>query len=334
MNKKVLLLSLVFLSGIFWLVVNTSYAQYTEADMRAVTVRFCSETWVSTHDGVYSVEPGKDASIRLCVFNAWDKEVSFDYGFSESGIWNGRYCQANNGTGNKFSVLIPSTKPRTITIGPMTGRIIEEKIVIPPGMSGLQLGCIWYNLWVPENKLVWWMFALKIRKVWYIDIMIGWESAVKSSIKVLDTTGGVFSTNKKVKAEVDAQNRLKVSFLIENAGNISQNITITGTINNMLGFEKTFSITTKQVAPGSTNELNGDVGILPVYKWLYSISFNIQSDPQFMFPITNEKLKQPWYISDTANIFIFSRIRIVVLIVLLLILYKLFVPRRSKTATV
>jgi len=43
------------------------------------------------------------------------------------------------GTGNKFSILIPQTKERNITINPMTAEKIEEKIVIPPGMSGLQL---------------------------------------------------------------------------------------------------------------------------------------------------------------------------------------------------
>ena len=333
MNKKSLLFLLLFITGIFWLVINVSYAQYTEADMRAVTVRFCSDTWLSTHDAVYTIEPGKESSIRLCVYNAWAKEISFDYGFSESGIWNGRYCQADNGTGNKFSVLIPSTKPRKVTIGPMTGQIIEEKIVIPPGMSGLQLGCLGYNLWVPENKLVWWMFALKIRKVGYMDIMIWWESTVKSSIKILDTTWGIFSTNKKVKAEIDSKNRLKLSFIVENLWNITQDITITGTINNMLAFEKEFTIS-KTIAPGTKSDLSADAGMLPVYKWLYNISFNVQNNPQFMFPITNEKLKQPWYISGTASIFIFSRIRIVALIVILLILYRLFVPRRAKTATV
>ena len=334
MNKKSLLLLLVFLSGVFWLLVNVSYAQYTEADMRAVTVRFCGEwSWDSTHDASYMIEPGKETSIRLCVFNGWTKEVAFDYWFSRSGIWNGRYCDGDIGTGNSFSMLIPWTKPRTVIIGPMTGLIVEEKIVIPPGMSGLQLGCIGYNLWVPENKLVWGMFSLKIRKVGYIDIMVGWESSVKSSIKVLDTVWGVFSTNKKVKAEVDGQNRLKLGFLIENAGNISQNISITGTITNMLGFEKDFSITTQQIAPGSTSELKANVGILPIYKWLYNISFNIQNTPQFIFPIANEKLKQPWYMSDTASIFIFSRIRVVVLIIVLLLLYKLFAPRRTRKAT-
>ena len=51
--------------------------------------------------------------------------------------------------------------------------VIEEKIVIPPGMSGLQLGCIGYNLVQPENTLVGGMFSLKIRKVGYMDIVIG-----------------------------------------------------------------------------------------------------------------------------------------------------------------
>ncbi len=336
MNKKNLLLWLSCVLSIVWLFINVSYAQeYTEADMKAVYLDFCGDgTGASTYKSVVYIEPGDEKTIRLCVNNTSTKKMFFEYWFSESGIWNGRYCQGNMWTGNKFSMLIPWTKERKVMIEPMTKQVIEEKIVIPPGMSWLQLGCLGYNLLKPENTLVGWMFALKIRKILYIDIMVWGESAIKSSIKVVNMTWGIFSTNKKVKAVVDEKNNLKLNFLIENKWNIAQNITITGKVNNSLWFQQDFSITTKTMAPGSTNEFTADVGILPSYKWFFTINFNVKNDPQFMFPITNEKLKISGYISDTWRIFIFSWIRIVILVVWLLILYKIFVPRRVKIVTV
>lgn len=332
MNKKVFLLALIFISSILWLFVSVSYAQgYTEADMKAVTVRFCEAwSWASTHDGVFYVEPGKETTVRLCVVNGWDKQVWFEYWFSVSWIWNGRYCQGDIGAENNFSILIPWTKERKIMINPKSSQVIEEQIVIPPGMSGLQLGCLGYNLVQPENTLVGWMFSLQVRKVGYMDIMVWWESDIKSSIKVLNITWGIFSTNKKVKAEVDDKNNLKLSFLVANEWNIRQIITITGTITNLLGFQQNFSVDANNMAPGSKNTFTVDVGILPVYKWLFAVDFTIQSEPQFMFPIANEELKKPWYISDTSKIFLFSWIQVIAFVVILLVLYKLFVPRRAR----
>jgi hypothetical protein len=88
------------------------------------------------------------------------------------------------------------------------------------------------------------------------------------------------------------------------------------------------------LAPGATNEFKVSVGVLPVYKWLLSVNLNIKNDPQFLFPISDEKLKQPWYYPETGSIFIFSRIWVGVIIVLILIIYRLFVPKRTKVAPV
>lgn len=336
MNKRSFMLGLIFLWCMLGVIGNYSYGEetYTENDMKAVAVRFCGEwTWESTHNGTYYVEPGKEKHIRLCIRNAWSKKMMFVYGFSESWIRKGRYCQGDMSTGNKFSVLIPQTKDRTVTIDPSSEKVIEEKIVIPAGMSWLQLGCVGYNLLKPENTNVGGMFSLKIRKVGYIDIMVGWAADVQSSIKVLDMSWGVFTTNKKIKAEVDAENNLKLTFRIANEWNISQSITITGRVTNMLWFQQPFSITQQAVAPGSTNEFSTNVGIVPSYKWFFKISFTVQNDPQFIFPVSDEKLKQPWYISEIWKIFIFSWVWIVVIVVLIFLLYKIFVPRRVKSVT-
>jgi hypothetical protein len=67
----------------------------------------------------------------------------------------------------------------------------------------------------------------------------------------------------------------------------------------------------KDIAPSVTSEFVGDIGILPLYKGLFTISYNIINEPQFDFPVSNEKLKQPGYISEKATIFIFSRAYII-----------------------
>jgi hypothetical protein len=51
-----------------------------------------------------------------------------------------------------------------------------------------------------------------------------------------------------------------------------------------------------------------------------------------LFPISDEKMKQPQYIVEIGNVFIFSRILVVVAIVILLIVYKLLIPKRTKQA--
>lgn len=333
MIKKVVVWSLVLIWSLLGMAANFSYAQvYTEADMKAVTVRFCGEgTWASSHDGVVYVEPWKESVVRLCVTNAWEKKVQFQYGFSVSKNDKGRVCYSDISTGNEFSVLIPQTKSRTITIDPMSEQIIEENVVIPPGMSWAQLGCLMYKLLKPEHMLVGGMFNLEINKYGYLDIVVGWESDVKSSIELLPMDWGVFSTNNKVKAQIDEENNITLQFAIKNDWNVSQNIQITGIITNMLGFQQVFSIPSKIISPWTENEIIGDVGVLPSYKWFYTIKFFVQSDPQFLFKILNEELKKPWYITENAKIFIFSWIRVIIVILLTLFMYKIIVPKKVKS---
>ena len=333
MNKKKFVLLLIFLWSIFWIATNYSYwaEEYKETDMKNITISFCDE---STTQGAAYVEPGKEKNLCLYIANGWEKKMTFEYGFTMgwfSKAWD-RVCDADMSTGNTFSMLIPQTSSRTITINPMTWKTIEEKIVIPPGMSGTQLGCLVYKLAKPEfDNLAWWMFTLEIHKSVYLDIVVWWESTAKSSIKLLRNAWGIFSTNSNIKAVVDKENNLTLSFLVENQGNIWQSVTITGKIYNALGFQKDFAITTNTVAPGSKNEFKADAGILPAYKWFFTVKLYVKGDPQFMFPIANEKLKQPIYITEQGQIFQFSRMVVIILIIILLVLYKLFVPRRIRS---
>jgi hypothetical protein len=85
---------------------------------------------------------------------------------------------------------------------------------------------------------------------------------------------------------MDQNNNLNLGFLAKNLGNISQNVIITGRIYNILGFEKSFSITINNISPGSQKGGNADIGIIPFYKGPFSVSYTLQFTPKFEFDIS------------------------------------------------
>lgn len=311
---------------------------YTEEDMNSIAIKFCNDgiNNLKNSDTIY-VEPWQEQPLCLYVANASTKKMVFEYGFTlwkttEEGI---PMCEGKEDNGNSFSMLIPKTQERVVTIKPLTRETIEEKIVVPPGMSGLQLWCLIFKLVEPENEdLVWGMFKLVVRKSRNINIMIWGESTVSSKIQLLNNSGWVFSTDKKIKAEVDTDNSLKIKFLVANEGNISQKITITGKIYNILGFQKDFMIEAKQLDPGKTNEFVADAGILPIYKWLFNVKYNIQNIPQFAFAVADENLKAPWYIEGISKVFVFSWILVIIAWLVLRILYKMIFTKKRKNSEI
>lgn len=317
-------------------IINYSYAEeYSESDMNAVSMSFCDEGIDKlTSSTLINIEPGKEKKLCLYVANGWNKKMIFEYGFTPAksiADWTDQVCIGDATTGNALSMLIPQTKERTVVIDPMSYKTIEEDIVIPPGMSWLQLWCLIYQLKQPETKdLLWWMFKLVVRRVKYLNIIVGWESTVKSDIGLIHGSWWVFSTDKNVNATVDEENNMKLSFLVKNDGNISQMVTITGKMYNALWFQQSFVLTSRNVAPWTTTEFATDAMMLPAYKWFFSVKYHMVSEPQFLFPISNEDLKKPTVIAGKASIFVFSWIFVAILVVILFLIYRALKPRRAR----
>lgn len=85
---------------------------------------------------------------------------------------------------------------------------------------------------------------------------------------------------------MDQNNNLKIDFLVKNQGNISQNVTITGRIYNILGFEKTFSVTINNLSPTAQQGGSADIGIIPFYKGPFTVNYTVQFTPKFEFDAT------------------------------------------------
>lgn len=318
--------------------ISFSHAEiYKEVDMNNVWVKFCNDGTANDQlkNELSLVVSWQVKNLCLYFFNVGTKAVDFVYWFSEGKNWSywEKMCEADMTTWNIFSKLIPLTKERIISVSGNSYQIEQEQIKIPLGMSGAIYGCIAYKLQVPEYKSVWWMFDLVVRRTAHINLFVWWKDIIRNAIKLYLLNWWAFTTNKKVKAELDSQDKLGLNFLVGNDWNISQNVSITGTISNILWFYRTFIIDVKTLIPGEKYTFVSNVGILPFYKWFFTVDFTVNNTPVFDFDTTgmSEKIKQSWSINESASIFIFSRMAVIVLIILLLVIYRLFVPRRVKS---
>lgn len=332
MYRKSLLFLIVVFWFLLWININHWYAEskVTQADMDLVVVRFCDDVWDMIFKKTIFVSTWWDNKVRFCIYNNWSKRIPITYGFNTAtynSVWT-RVCMSKTDTADNDFTLIPKTKDRTIYVWSGEATMIEEDIVLPPGMSGLQMWCLTAELWLDNKIDIWWMFSLTVRKAFDLDIMIWSMADIKNSITILNTTWWIYSTNKKIKAQVDKENNLTLWFVIKNDGNVSQNIIITWKVYNVLGFEKEFTINANNIGPSSVNEFVANVGLLPAYKWLFSVKFYIQNDPQFAFDSWDENLTKSWYNLWQSQIFAFSRFVIIVIIVFIFILYRAF--RRRK----
>lgn len=328
MYKKMMILWFMILWCFY---INYWYAQeYTPADLDDITVRFCDKPWESIFKKTIYVEPWKDSKVGICIYNKNPiKKIPINYGFTTA-VYNSsqtRVCDATT----DFT-LIPKTKKRTIFIGPLESVMVEENIVIPPGInSGLQMWCLTAEIWGNPTIDMGGVFLLTVRKTFDLNIIVWWAATIKNSIKIINNTWWTYSTDKRVSVFINSENKARIWFKIENDGNIPQSIIITWKIYNALGFEKEFSINNKIIVPKAINEfITNEEITIPFYKWLFSVKFAIQNDPQFSFDVQNKEMSKSWYIIWKANIFIFSWILVIIVILILLFIYKIIAPRKVK----
>jgi hypothetical protein len=210
-------------------------------------------------------------------------------------------------------------------------KIIKEKFKVPLWMSWIFFWCMSYQ-WKWISKKSWQLLDIVFRKTAKINVMIWWSAAIKSSIQLLTNKWTIFSSNNKIKAELDKNNKLNLWFLVENNGNLDQNVSIKWSIYNAMWFEKQFDIPMQTIAWTSKYEFKTNAWVLPFYKWFFKVEFSIKAEPQFWFDTTNldAKLKETTTLEWKWQLFIFSRIWIIVWAIVILIIWMLLRPLFKK----
>ncbi len=304
-----------------------------KADASDISLTLCDDSYKD-----FMLDSWEEKDFCFTLKNKSSEEYVVTYGFTESiinNIWR-QLCNGWVSADNSFSAIFTKPEPKDIEIGSGESKTITERIRVPVGMTGTVYGCVSYTVKGSAHQTKWSIFEVLISRTLPLKIFIGKMTDIKNDIRLIANRGGSFTTNNKIKANMDQEDNLNVSFIVENKWNVEQEVIITGKIYNILWFEKEFTTPTKTVAVNGTWEFTANVGILPFYKGFFSVKLNIVSKPSFAFDAKwlDESIVKWQTQKDSGNIYIFSWASIIALIVLVFIIIKILPFRFKKKPTV
>lgn len=322
MNRKKLLMCVFFV----WLFC-IFFQWIVKADVSNVNLTLCEDT-----EKEYMLDVGEEKELCFDLKNKWEEDYIITYWFTEAIIDpDGLYlCSGKPSSWTTFAKTLKNPELKDITLKWGETKQIKETQIVPVWMTGNIYWCLSYTIKGGWYHTEWQMFTVIIARTLPLKVFIGKAGDIINNIEMLPIKWGVFSTDNKIKALVDKENKLVLSFLVQNNGNIEQDITITGTIYNMLWFEKSFSVSRK-IGAKSSWELMTNVWFLPSYKGFFTINYSVENTPSFQFDVSNvdKSIMKKWYIENKAKIYIFSRITLIIIVLIIVLFIKLFSKRKT-----
>lgn len=322
----------IYSTGIFLLSAFSINITKAATNVQEIRINYCEDVWkwnIQNDSRMINIKPGEEKEICLSFSSSSTEKTDVFYWFTVWFLdWGSQLCRVNVKEENDFSKFFSNSvwNNRVFTIKPGETKTIIEKIKAPLWMSWMVYGCLlhWIAWWETKNK----MFTIVALVKRSLNLFIGWDSDINKSIELLDGKWNIFSTNSSLWAKSVGENRITLNFSIKNNGNISQNITISWTINNFLWLEKKFTTKPLLVAPLQEVELSSNELLLPAYKWFFDAEFTLTGEPVFGFNTDklDPKTKEPTILSETWTIFIFSRAWIIIALFIILILYLILRP--------
>jgi len=292
---------------------------------------FCNDgTWKLTNNYTIMIEPGQKQDVCIYIQNKSNKDVFVKYSFPKwefSKVWN-QICDV----WDDFAKFLLDNPKRELVVPWNSSVILKETVSPPPWQIGMYYGCLAYQLWEPEVQWMWWVFNLVVRKTVSLNLFVGSENSILNAIQLVPVTGSVYSLNKNIGWYFDDNGDFILKFGIKNNWNLTQNVSLSGKMYNPLGLEKTFSLESKKLLPGDLYETSFNMGMIPFYKWLFSVRANLFAQPHFEFDVSSigDEHKKPTFIKEQWSLFIFSWIYVVLVLVIIAIIVKIVLPKKKK----
>ncbi len=322
--------SLSFL-GILTLLLSFSFAQ----EINNVSVRFCNDGFDAdqmTTTQTMQLEPWAQEDLCIYIQNNWTDDIAVTYSFPKASFspgWN-QIC----GIGDEFAVFLLDNPDRTLIIPAESSKIIKETVFAPIGSLGMNYGCMVYQLADASTSNDWWMFNFVIRKALHLNLFVGWEASINSSVNLVATTGDLYSSNKKIWAYINEDGDFIAKFTIKNDWNLTQKASLNWRLYNFLWFEKNIEVEAKKLIPWETHDVEVNLWIIPAYKWLFDIKVNLSGIPYFEFDSTeiDEDFKKEILIKEDWKLFVFSWIYVILAAAVLALIIKIVVPKKKKNS--
>lgn len=239
-------------------------------------------------------QANKETSICLMFKNDSniDTDISIDFVDWWLNINGNKSCDENYSRNWNFGQYILDYD-KIVKIPKKTEIKKEYKIKFPIWFSWVSHWCLAFH--IPSENQNNNNISMIFRKVHSIDILVGW---VEVSSKIQPKSIAIFSDSSSS----------RLTFNIKNNWNIDQNIDISGNILNRFWYKKSFLIRDIGIKANEEKIITWERIILPEYKWLFSVKFEIANNPLLNFNTTNTNIKNEY---SSKGIAYFSKYLIV-----------------------
>lgn len=258
-------------------------------------------------------------NIPICVefTNTFSADIFINVSFVNAEITkdtlNNRACSSSSEGKTHFWDFV-SNKEWVLKI-PAHATIKKEfNVLFPVGFDGFSFWCLTYQLnnYLETISASDGMFNVIVRKAKFMSFYVG-EVPVDTNI-IVSTTSSL----------LDASWNLLIETTLENKWNVSQTVSISGQVSNIFWYSASIvfaDIVLQAWEKKSFSTKNLQMPIdLPSYKWLFTVSLQIDHIPYFSFDVRHPDMKvtKAWVIEKTYSLFFWS-VHMIVWIILLFV---------------
>lgn len=315
-----------FLLYAFYFLLPPTYAQSLQ--LWNINLNFCNN-WENINELDLTAKAWEEVPICINFINTDQEDITINIDFLDATItqddFKNRSCNAADRPKQYFGNFMVNYD-KTVTIKWNSTIQKTYNIKFPVWYKWISHGCVAYNQIQTGNNTNQSMLNIVVRKVKFIDIF-AWETQIKSQINI-----------QKIKT-IKSWNMVNFQIWLKNIWNTDQKIIFSWTISNKFWFKDVliFNENTADVAPSEEIQIqtNNENLILPVYKWFFTVDFEIANKPIFNFNISAdnnipEDVILGWNFKISKTIFISNPYFIWILIIFLILIYIAIFKKRKR----
>ena len=155
--------------------------------------------------------------------------------------------------------------------------IKEYEIVYPVWIEWDQWACTMFNI-IKEWEAQWNVAAV-VNRAYPMKFFVWGLSDIKNIVTV-----------DNIELSLDDNKDLIMNFDVKNEWNLENLVELSGTISNMFGYSKKFSIEGWHVLPGNFWHVEANLWSIPSYGWLFNIDFKAFATPYFSYDISKSTI--------------------------------------------
>lgn len=186
-------------------------------------------------------------------------------------------CSVNNTSILQFVSQEDIEEFDEITIPAWNYVIKEFNVLYPIWIQWDQSACTIFNI-IRDTEIQWNITAI-VNRAYPMHFFVWGLKDVKNIVTV-----------DNIELLLDDNKDLIMNFDVKNEWNLENLVELSGTISNMFGYSKKFSIEGWHVLPGSFWHVEANLWSIPSYGWLFNIDFKAFATPYFSYDISNSNI--------------------------------------------